>query len=221
MQADPIGTAGGINLYAYVNNDPLNLLDPFGFAADSPSAVSAPSSSQNDAALAAPDTSPAITPSTFQAVNPAVSVGSGTSNSTNGADGNPQNSLQLVMMSEQERATLGGRPVIGEGGGGGGEGGGGILYVTPNGQVIVAPPGYQAVDAQNGNGLVLLPQGQALGNNSNIIRYGEPNAANPNGYFRYYNQYGQPLDPTTGKSGPNDLTHIDPSYQGPLMGYPK
>jgi hypothetical protein len=59
-----------------------------------------------------------------------------------------------------------------------------------------------------------MPQGQALGNNSNVIRYGEPNAANPNGYFRYYNRYGQPLDPTTGKSGPNDLTHIDPSYQG-------
>jgi hypothetical protein len=37
MQADPIGATGGINLYAYVNNDPLNLIDPFGWSPDRPS----------------------------------------------------------------------------------------------------------------------------------------------------------------------------------------
>ncbi|MEO6842566.1 MAG: RHS repeat-associated core domain-containing protein [Bradyrhizobium sp.] len=34
MQADPIGTAGGVNLYAYVNNDPLNLTDSSGFCVE-------------------------------------------------------------------------------------------------------------------------------------------------------------------------------------------
>jgi hypothetical protein len=73
--------------------------------------------------------------------------------------------------SDQERATLGGRPMIGEGGGGGAS----VLYVTPNGQVIQAPQGYQAVPAENGRGLVLLPQGQALGNNSLVTLFAMAN----------------------------------------------
>ena len=34
MQTDPIGVPGGVNLYAYVGNDPLNLLDLYGLVAE-------------------------------------------------------------------------------------------------------------------------------------------------------------------------------------------
>jgi len=34
LETDPIGTNGGVNLYAYVGNDPLNLIDPLGLSSD-------------------------------------------------------------------------------------------------------------------------------------------------------------------------------------------
>jgi uncharacterized protein RhaS with RHS repeats len=33
-QEDPIGLAGGLNLYGFANGDPVNFSDPFGFVAD-------------------------------------------------------------------------------------------------------------------------------------------------------------------------------------------
>jgi RHS repeat-associated protein len=39
LQPDPTGYADGANLYAYVGEDPLNLLDPYGLSADGPGAI--------------------------------------------------------------------------------------------------------------------------------------------------------------------------------------
>ncbi|MDA9529572.1 hypothetical protein ACM42_14310 [Bradyrhizobium sp. CCBAU 25338] len=38
LQTDPLGSAGGSNLYAYVGNDPLNWVDPYGLVAEDPQA---------------------------------------------------------------------------------------------------------------------------------------------------------------------------------------
>jgi hypothetical protein len=99
-------------------------------------------------------------------------------------------------------------------------GAGRVFYGTPEGTLLEGPTAYVPTAAENGDGLVLLPEGQSLGNNSDIVRWGEPNAQSPDGYFRYYNSSGQPLNPATGLPGPNSVTHISPTYQGPLNGYP-
>jgi hypothetical protein len=92
---------------------------------------------------------------------------------------------------------------------------------TPNGTLVRVPPGYQHNVANNQQGSVYRSPGSPTTSNANAVRIADPNAKNPNGYVRYYNTNGQPVNPQTGNPGPDPLTHIDTRYIGTLKGYPQ
>jgi hypothetical protein len=74
-----------------------------------------------------------------------------------------------------------------------------------------AKPGWTSRTADNGKGTVYQEPG-ATGN-ANSVRVMDPTPQCPNGYVRFYNEYGQPVK-LDGKSGPNLDTHIPRSPDG-------
>ena len=74
IQADPNGSSGGINLYAYVNNDPLNLVDPFGLCSTCQTSGSRLLSYLAPLPAIAADAASAIAGSTLAAVGAVAAV---------------------------------------------------------------------------------------------------------------------------------------------------
>ena len=92
------------------------------------------------------------------------------------------------------------------------------FVTTPRGTTFDIPKGWVGREADNGKGIVYQRRGAP--GNVDSIRIMEPTAKYPNGYFRYYNERGQPLT-AAGKPGPRGDTHHHENYEGPLGGWPR
>ncbi|MEY2430379.1 MAG: hypothetical protein QOC92_104, partial [Acidimicrobiaceae bacterium] len=92
------------------------------------------------------------------------------------------------------------------------------FVTTPRGTTFDIPKGWVGREADSGNGIIYQRPGAP--GNADSIRIMEPTTKNPRGYFRYYNEHGQPLS-VGGKPGPERLTHHHEDYLGPLGGWPK
>ena len=97
---------------------------------------------------------------------------------------------------------------------------GSCTFITNlNGKTFSIPRGWTIRTANNGKGLVAQAPGAA--GNANMVRIMDATKGYPQGYLRYYNKFGQPINPLTGKPGTQAQAHVDlSSFIGELLGYP-
>jgi len=206
LTRDLLGYDGGINLYGYTQNNPVNRSDPSGL--DGSTDCSGP---MGEAGASGPCTSsdapsqpsaPPETPTTGGSMggNPTpepITAPTGVPSGSGGGGGSAGGGGGVITIgggSSTSSSNPPGTSVPGPG-----------FVVAPNGTAIPIPPGYEGRVADNGKGLVY--QNPCDVGNNNAIRVADPNAMYPDGYARFYNGAGQPTN-AAGKPGPHKDTHF-------------
>jgi RHS repeat-associated protein len=163
MQVDPIGYAGGSNLYAYVGNDPLNLLDPLGLSPDSPQAAGAGGAAWGNVGTALSDLLGISSASAAEYRDP-TGISSGRQRELRdliGGGGGPSPSGAATLTSPPAAPAStqpSGPGAIPPSGSVGGTGSAPNFIVSPGGTIFPVPGGATRSEAATGRGFQFKDQ---------------------------------------------------------------
>ncbi len=149
LQADPAGVQGGMNLYGYVGNDPLNATDPLGLSADGSGLMLLPTITVNASSGGAYPG--ALSLPGYGSPGPAT-AGNGFGGGTEFGNGTETGIADLQLAAADKSITPGQKPEIIGGGGGGGYSGGRAVPIYEGGSQTlgsVLAPGGQPVGVVN------------------------------------------------------------------------
>lgn len=205
LSKDPISFDGGNNLYGYANNNPVRWLDPFGLtweeAVEQLNLTGVTVYIALGTRLTLSSGEPSEVNSVAKHVLGFIAQNNASKCKLQAAYAELQDEFDTKSIAHF-RAGIDDYSFV----------------VARTEKIIPIPIGWPSRPAENGKGTVYQKPGSQ--NNADIIRIMDPGLRYPNGYLRFHNSVGQPLD-ANGKPGSRDATHFPLDYQGQINGWPK